>query len=884
MTGLRVAWSRVRALFRRARSERELDEELRTHLEMLAEENVRKGQPPEEARYAARRQFGGVTQIKEAYRDQRGVTLIETIVQDVRYGLRQLGRNPGFTAVAIITLALGIGANTVIFSAVNAELLHPFAFKHLSRIVTVWESAPKQNQFQVSVAPANFLDWSHQNKTLDLLAADHDWNVNLTGRGLAERVEGYRVTANYFPLLGIAPQSGRFITQSDFHPGQESVVVFSYGFWQRHLGANRSIVGKTVLLNEKKFTVIGIMPKDFDYPLGAEAWSPLSLAGSAGADRGGHYLRVIGRLKRGISAEQAQADLGSIAQRLGRQYPKTNAGHTVQVVGLVQDVTGAAGQFLALLMGAAAFVLLLACANVMNLQLARAAGREKEIGVRLALGGSRWRITRQLLVETLILAALGGLAGALLASWGLHLLLRSLPPFIVAHVAGLTHLRVDSTVMAFTSVVALLAGIIAGLVPARRASHPNLSEVLKEGGRDGSPTSTHQRLRSTLVVVEIALALVLLVGAGLLVEGFRHLTNQDQGFDRRNVLTFSIALPASKYNGNVQIQEFYDRVLQRLKGLPGVESAGAVTSLPAAGGWNQTQYRAEGEPPTTPGEMRLAVWQSATPGFFLALHVPLIKGRLLGAQDGPNSQPVVVISKSMAHRIYPDKNPIGKRIRFGDEESHQPWRTIVGVVGDVKQSPFDATVYPTDYIPFSQIPVADSYLVIRTKGDPLALASAARQQVNRVDPDVPASGMQTLEQVVAGDTSGVASSARTMLVLGLIALILAAAGIFALMAYSVTQRTHEIGVRIALGARPNDIVKMVLGNAIKLAVIGLCIGVPCALAMARAMEALPFAIIHVDPLMVAGATMILALTAVLAGYIPARRAARVDPMVALRHE
>ncbi|MGH9449426.1 MAG: FtsX-like permease family protein, partial [Terriglobia bacterium] len=360
--------------------------------------------------------------------------------------------------------------------------------------------------------------------------------------------------------------------------------------------------------------------------------------------------------------------------------------------------------------------------------------------------------------------------------------------------------------------------------------------------------------------------------------------NQDQGFDRRNVLTFSIALPASKYNGNVQIQEFYDRVLQGLKGLPGVESAGAVTSLPAAGGWNQTQYRAEGEPPTTPGEMRLAVWQSATPGFFLALHVPLIKGRLLGAQDGPDSQPVVVISKSMAHRIYPDKNPIGKRLRFGDEESHQPWRTIVGVVGDVKQSPFDATVYPTDYIPFSQIPVADSYLVIRTKGDPLALASAARRQVNSVDPDVPASDMQTLEQVVAGDTSGVASSARTMLVLGLIALILAAAGIFALMAYSVTQRTHEIGVRIALGARPNDIVKMVLRNAAKLAVIGLCVGVPCALAMARAMAALPFAIIHMDPMMVAGATVLLALTAVLAGYIPARRAARVDPMVALRHE
>ncbi|MGH9395225.1 MAG: ADOP family duplicated permease, partial [Terriglobia bacterium] len=710
MTWLRIFWSRLFGLLRKTRSERELDEELRLHIEMLADENMRKGMSPEEAHDTALREFGGVAQTKEKYRDQRGVALIEALVQDLRYGLRQLRHNPGFAAVAIITLALGIGANTVIFSAVNAELLHPFVFKHLSRIVTVWEEASKQNQFHVSAAPANFLDWSKQNTTFDLLAADHDWNVNLTGRGLAERVEGYQVTANFFPLLGVAPQLGRFITATDFHPEQESVVVFSYGFWQRHLGADPSIVGKTVLLNNQKFTVIGIMSKDFDYPLGAEAWLPLNLMGAAGADRGGHYLRVIGRLKPGISAEQAQADLGSIAQRLGQQYPKTNAGHGVQVVGLVQDLTGAARQFLALLMGAAAFVLLLACANVMNLQLARAAGRQKEIAVRLALGGSRWRITRQLLVETLILAALGGLAGALLASWGLHLVLHSLPPYIVQHVAGLTHLRVDSTVLAFTSAVALLAGIIAGLVPARRASHPDLNEALKEGGRGGESTSTHQRLRSVLVVVEIALALVLLVGAGLMVEGFRHLSNQDQGFDRRNVLTFSIALPASKYKGNIQIQEFYQRVLQRLKGLPDVESAGAVTSLPAAGGWNQTQYRAEGQPPTTPGELRLAVWQSATPGFFLALHVPLIKGRLLGVQDGPNSQPVAVISKSMAHLIYPDENPIGKRIRFGDEESHQPWRTIVGVVGDVKQSPFDATVYPTDYIPFSQIPVADSYL------------------------------------------------------------------------------------------------------------------------------------------------------------------------------
>lgn len=535
-------------------------------------------------------------------------------------------------------------------------------------------------------------------------------------------------------------------------------------------------------------------------------------------------------------------------------------------------------------MGAAGFVLLLACANVMNLQLARAAGREKEIAVRLALGGGRWRITRQLLVETLMLAALGGAAGALLASWGVHLALRSVPPFIVAHVAGLTHLHVDSTALAFTVGVALLAGVLAGFIPALRASRPNLSETLKEGGRSGNSTSTHHRLRSVLVVVEITLALVLLIGAGLMVKGFHRLMNRDQGFDRRNVLTFSVALPGSKYRSPSQINEFYDELLRKLSGLPGVQSSGAVTSLPGEGGWNQTQYRAENQPPLKPGEMRLATWQSATPGFFRALHVPLIKGRFLSSQDGPNTQPVVVISKSFARLIYPGEDPIGKRIQFGSEQYHEPWCTIVGVVGDVKQSPFDSRFYPTDYIPFSQMPVGQSFLVIRTSGDPLVLASAARRAVASVDPDVPASNMRTLAQVISGDASGVASSARMMAAFGLIALILAAAGIFAIVAYSVAQRTHEIGIRMALGAQKADVLRLVVGQGMLLAIIGVGLGVVAAAGLTRFLSGVLYGVNPNDPLAFIAASLLLLAVALLACYIPARRATRVDPLVALRHE
>jgi putative ABC transport system permease protein len=809
---------------------------------------------------------------------------VNTLVQDVRYGIRMLAKAPGFTAVAVIALALGIGANTVMFSSVNGMLLHPFAFKDLNRIVDVWETVPKQNEHHIKAAPANLRDWKEQNKGFEMLAASHGWNVNLTGAGVAERVEGYQVTSGFFSLLGMPPQFGRAINAGDFEPGHTSVVVLSNGFWQRHLGADPGIVGKSLHLNGQAFTVIGIMPADFDYPPGGDAWAPLDLSTAGNAGRASHYLEVIGRLKSGTTMAQAEADLETISGRLAQQYPETNAGHGVRVLGLVEDLSYGTRQFLLVLMGSAVFVLLLACANVANLQLARATAREKELAVRRALGASRWQITRQLLVESVALALLGGLAGVLLAGWGSDLMLRTIPPFILAHIPGIKHQQIDSSVLAFTLVVTLLTGVVAGLAPALHVSNPDPNEALKEGVRGSSASPGRQRLRALLVVSEVALALVLLVGAGLMVKGFGTLLNEYPGFDRNNVLTFRIALAGSKAGDEARVREFYGQVIEKLQALPGVDSAAAATSLPSGWSWNRTEYTAEGQPPAAPGEMRVAVWQSITPDFFRSLRIPLLKGRLLTAQDGPNAPPSIVVSQSMANRIWPNQDPVGKRIRFGRAESGEPWKTVVGVVGDIQGSPFDRTPDPTAYFPFAQWPMASSCVVVRASGDPLALAAAARAQVRSVDADEPPYDMRTLAQLISDDLSGVESAARMMFAFGIVALVLSASGIYALMSYSVTQRTHEIGVRMALGAERGDVLRLVVGYAIKLTLAGLAIGIPVALALTRALSSLLFGVVRLDAPVFALFTLLLALVAALAAYVPARRATRVDPMVALRYE
>ena len=808
---------------------------------------------------------------------------MSTLLQDVRYGLRMLAKNPGFTAVAVLTLALGIGANTAVFSYMNAMLFRPFSFKDLGRVVAVWETVPAQGIDHASVAPANFREWAERSRTLELLTASHGWDSNLTGDGVADRLEGFQVTPDFFRLADIAPALGRTLTDEDFKPGHEAVLVLSHGFWQRRLGGDPTIVGRSLLLDGHKTTVVGIMPAEFDYPIGADAWAPLDLSAAA-ADRSNHYLVVMGRLKAGASQSQAQAELETIAAGLGVQFPDTNAGHSVRVVGLVEDLVSGSREFLMVLSGAAIFVLLLACANVANLQLARALARQKELATRLALGADRWQITRQLLIESVLVAVLGGFAGLLLADWGVGVLRRDIPAVILQHVAGLKHVQVDATVLALTFTAALLSGILAGLAPAWFVTRSNLQLALQKGERGSSSTSGHRPLRNALVVLEFALAGILLVGAVVMVKGFRELLNRHLGYDRTRVLTFRTTLPESKYGDPNQVRGYYDRVVQALQALPGVEAAGTVSSLPSAWGWNQTKYRGEDQPPARPGEMRLAVSQSVSPGFFPALRLPLLSGRVVAALDGPDAPRVAVISKSLARRVWLDESPVGKRIKLGEETGKEPWLTIVGVVGDIRQSPFDQEFEPTIYLPFAQMPGTSTGLVVRTSGNPLGLAAAARSAARSIDPDVPAYEMRTLEQLISDNISGVESSARLMLAFGAIALILAAAGIFALMTYSVRQQTHDIGVRMALGARSPSILWLVLGHALKLTILGLAIGLAGAAALTRVASSLLFGIVHFDAQTAVGVAVLLLIAALLAAYLPARRATQVDPMVALRYE
>jgi putative ABC transport system permease protein len=805
------------------------------------------------------------------------------LFQDFVYGLRMLRKSPGFTALAVITLALGIGANTAIFSNLNALVLQPFALPDLDRVVAIWETVLKQDATSVKAAPANFRDWAEQSASFEHIAGVHGWDANLTGEGVAERVEGYQVTPDFFALLGLAPELGRQIGVIDFQRGTAPVVVISHRFWQRHLGSDASAVGKSLLLNGQKFTVIGVAGPDVDFPAGAEIWTPLDLSSAAGENRADHYLLVLGRIKKEASVTRAAADLQAIASRLAQQFPNTNGGHSIRVVRLAEDATAGTRQFVMVLMGAAVFVLLLACVNVANLQLARVSSRQKEMAVRIGMGASRWHLVRQLLVESTLLALAGAAAGVLLANWGMGLMRRAFPPFIVAHVPGLKHLEVDSRVLWFTLAVALLTGILAGLAPALRFSRSEISDALKENTRAAS-ASPAGRLRTLLVVSEIALALVLLVGAGLMVKGFRNLVTIEMGFDRTQVLTFHVAVPEEKYQTKTQVRNYYHRILRQIQSLPGVDSVACVTSLPSGWTWNWTEYSAEGRPPASPGEMPSTVSQIVTPDFLKTLRVPLRKGRFISIQDGPDAPPVAVVSEMMARDNWPGQDPIGKHVKLGPREGSEPERQVVGVVGEIVSTAFDPSPDPTTYIPFAQSPQASSVLVIRTLGDPLSLVTPVNGQLRSIDAGVPAYEVRSLEQVISDNLSGVEFSARMMLIFGLVALTLAAAGTFAVMACSVAQRTHEIGVRMALGARRIDVLRLVVTSAIKMAIAGLAIGISFALLLTHALSSVLFGVIRVDAIVFVLLTLVLATVAAVAAYIPARWATRVDPMQALRYE
>lgn len=807
-----------------------------------------------------------------------------SLLQDLRYAWRQLRKSPGFTSVAIITLALGIGANTAIFSNVNALLLRPFDLPDLNRIVAIWETVPKENILQARAAPANFRDWREQSHSFEELAAIQGWDANLTGEGVAERAEGYRVTSDFFSLLGVSSLLGRNIGEVDFQQGAAPVIVLSQRFWQKHVGSNPAIVGKNLLLNGEKFTVVGVARQEVDFPVGADVWAPLDLGSLERADRQDHYLLALGRIKHEASVASASVDLQTIANRLGQQFPNTNNGHSVRVVRLAEDASTGTRQFVLVLMGAAVFVLMLACVNVANLQLARGAARQKAIAVRIGLGASRWQLIRHLLVESTLLSLSGAAAGVLLAAWGMGLLRRDIPPFILAHVPGLKNVHTDVIVLAFTAGVALISGILSGLAPALRFSRAEIGDTLKENARGAIASPSASTLRAVLVSSEVSLALVLLVGAGLMVKGFRNLVTIDMGFDRTHVLTLHVSLPEVKYHTTDAILGYYDRAVQNLQSLPGVRSAAVVFSLPSSWNWTWAEYHAEGTAPPAPGEMRYTIQQIVTPDFLSTLRIPLLEGRFLSAEDTRNSAPVAVISESMARQVWPHENPIGKHLQLGPPANRQPERRVVGVVADIRTDLFDKNLNPTTYVPLEQMPASSSAFVIRTAGDPSDVAALAAARLRAVEADAPGYDVRTLEQAISDNASGVESSARMMLIFGIVALVLAAAGIFAVMSYSVSQRTHEIGLRMALGAQRIGVLKLVVSSAIKMAAAGLAIGLCISVLLARALSSVLFGVVQIDVAIFALLTVILAIASAFAAVIPARWATKVDPMQALHHE
>ena len=875
-------WRRLLFYARRDQFDRELEEEMRFHMEMKAQENAEAGMEPLEARYAAQRQFGNQTLLREVSREMWSFRSLETLFQDLRYGVRMLLKNPGFTLIAVITLALGIGANTAIFSLTSAIVLRPFDFRDLDRLVCVYETAPQLNYFLSGMSPADFADLRRQQKVFAGLAAFRLSNSNLTGGGEPERVRNSEVTAEFFRLLGFEATLGRAFLPEEEQAGRGQVAVLGYGLWQRRFGADPKIVGATISLDEKAYTVIGVMPEKFDFPKPGELWTPLALSNEAWNERREQSLQVVARLKPGVELGQVNAEVETLAARLAEQYPQTNAGRGA-TVRLLRRGNEYSEVFLSLLMAAAGFVLLIACVNIANMQLARASSRSREMAVRTALGASRLALVRQLLTESILLSLLGGVCGLLVAFGLLDFIRGGLPLDQVQYIPGWKSIRVNERVMIFTLVASLVSSVVFGLVPALQSSNPNLNEALKEGGRSDGGGAGRQRLRQALIVAEVALALVLLVGAGLMVKGFARMTEkQQQGFDPRHALTLRATLPPSRYADGRQIAAFHRQAQERLSALPGVESATSTSFLPGRDVRNSTEFQIEGRPAPPPGQESFSSYQQVGADYFRTVRIPVINGREFSADDVEGAPLVAVISKTLARRYFPNEDPLGRRVKVGASESVAPWYTIVGVTGDVPRLWLDREMQPMLYLPNQQLPGRDAYLVVRVSGAPMAAVQAVRAQIAALDDKLPLYEIKSHEQVIADSMAGLRLVAALMVMFGALALALAAVGIYGVMAYAVSQRTREIGVRVALGARPQDVLRLVVGQSLKLAALGLAIGLPVALALGRMMAGALFGVIALEPLTFVGFTLLLTGVAMLAGYLPARRATKVDPITALR--
>ena len=807
---------------------------------------------------------------------------METLLKDIRYGVRGLWKRPGFTVVAVLTLALGIGANTAIFSVVNAVLLKPLQFRDPDRLVMIWEDASFVGFPRNTPAPANYFDWKNHTQSFEDMAATHEETFNLTGDGDPERVAAYSVSANLFPLLGVPPALGRTFVADEDRPGANKVAVLSHALWQTRYGGDPQIINRDIQLDGAKYTVIGVMPAGFQFMENdVRLWVPLAMDAEDAANRGGHFLTVVGRLKQGVTLNQAQADLSAVMARIAKDHPNETFDGKLGAFALPlrEQLAGDVRGSLLVLLVAVAFVLLIDCANVAGLLLARAVARRREIALRIALGASRTRVVRQLLTESVLLSVAAGVMGSVLAYFSFAFLQKLIP----AQMALLTSLSLDTRILVFTLVLSLVTGVVFGLVPALQSAKVDLNDALKQSTR---VTSTG-RLRSALIVFEVALSIVLLVGAGLLIQTLFRLFNQYDVLRPEQVLTMRTVLPKTKYKELSQRSAFYQQVLDRVEHLPGVIAAGYTTAVPLSWKGGTSGFYPEGTKDPIPGMAYDANHREVSANYLQAMNIALRQGRYLEARDNENSLHVAVINETMARQYWPGQNAIGRRFKLGDPQDDIPWIQIVGVVADVRQMGLDEPVKAEMYFPFRQDEspwYAPRDLVIRTAGDTSGLVSSVRSIVHEVDPDQPISNIATMSDVL-----GVEAAPRRMGMIMLVAfaglaLLLASLGIYGVLAYFVTQHTNEIGVRMAVGASPFNILALVLKKGMGLTLLGAGVGLAASFALTRLMSSLLFGVNASDPLTFVAVPLVLAAVALVACLIPARRAMKVDPMIALRYE
>ena len=887
MRPIRRFFARFANLFTRRRADRELDAEIGAHLALLQEEFERRGLSPEQARREARLKLGGIEQARESHREARTFHWLEILAQDTRFALRMMCKNPGFTTVTILTLALGIGANTAIFSIVNGVLLRPLPYPQPNHLVTVWGrfagiGAPGDRNY---ISAPEFADIQQLNHSLSYVAAMTGSAFNVAVGDRPFRASGALVSPGLFPMLGVRPLLGRLFTPDEAQPGRDQEVLLGYGLWMSRFGADPNIVGKTLQLNGHSKIVVGVLPRGYDYPLQTEMWQPLAFTPDdmAPNNRGSHGLLVLARIKQGVTLAQARSDMEAAAGKMIAQNPAYHykeVNFTLLLVPLLDQMVGDSRSALWILCGAVGFVLLIACVNIAGLLLGRGSAREREMAIRTALGAGPGRIVRQLLTESLLLAGIGGVAGLILAPLALHEIAS------IGNVAlpRMADVKIDAWVLLFTIAITVLTGILFGFFPAWHSARGVPFEDLKEGGRTAGEGRSSGRIRQVLVICETALSVVLLVGAGLLMHSFLRVLGVDPGFHADRVLTMRIGLPANIYSKPQQVSAFYAEVLRRIDRLPGVEAAGAASALPLSGMGGSGTTTIDTQAVSMERRSPEADWRPVTPGYFEAIGMTLLRGRAFTQEDSENSAPVAIIDDTLVRTFFPNEDPIGKRLHLGGRNSQNPWRTIVGVVSHVNYRELEAPSRVQVYWPLAQQPRNVMSLAIRTSVNPLSLSGAVQNEILAIDPNEPVDQIRTMEQL---RSDWLSQRFLALLLVGLfaaIAAILAAMGIYGVMSYAVARRTHEMGIRIALGAEPGDIVRMVLSQGTALTGIGLCAGIVAAFGLTRLMSSLLYGVAATDPLAYVGGAALLGLVALSACYIPARRAMRVDPMVALRHE